>query len=306
MPEVVRAAPAKVNLALSVGPAEAPTLGGGSPNPRAGWHPIASWMVCLDLHDTVRISPRAAPTAPRITWEGGRPVEWPPEKDLAVRAHRALEARTGRALPCELTVEKRTPAGGGLGGGSSDAAATLLALREAFGLPFGEDDLSAVAATLGSDVPFFLDPAHRPALVFGFGESTRRLPYHPGRVTLVIPPFGCSTPDVYRAFDHLPPSGGPDLARVLRTAGGTPADWFNDLEPAAEAVEPGLAAIRRAAAQVAGSRAMVTGSGSTVVVAGDHASALSRAAKEHLWSAGPLAGCRVVPATFLEGPACGS
>ena len=174
MPEVVRSAPAKVNLALSVGDAE-PAERDGARNPRAGWHPIASWMVCVDLMDRVRVTPGSEGSTHRIAWAEDAPrptpIDWPVEKDLAVRAHRALERRVGRTLPCAVAVEKRIPVGGGLGGGSSDAAAALLALREAFDLPLSDAELAAVGAGLGSDVAFFVDAEHGPGVVTGFGEG---------------------------------------------------------------------------------------------------------------------------------------
>lgn len=306
MPEVVRTAPAKVNLALSVGDAE-PAMIDGAPNPRAGWHRLASWMVCLDLADAVRVTP--GPTSHRVLWAPDAPrpspIDWPIEKDLAVRAHRALERELGRELQCGLVVEKRIPVGGGLGGGSSDAAAALLALREAFGLPMTDAQLAAVGARLGSDVPFFVDAQGRPGVVMGFGERVERTPRTPGVLTLILPPFGCPTPAVYRAFDAW---DGPRAAvlrpeesrvRLLAAGGFDPALWFNDLEAPAEAVEPGLTVVRRAAAALAGARAMVTGSGSTVIVAGDHASVLRRAAEKDVWAGGPLAGCAVVRACLV-------
>ena len=104
-----------------------------------------------------------------------------------MRAHRALEVRLGRVLPCHLEVRKRIPVGGGLGGGSSDAAAALLALRQAFGLELSDAELAAVGATIGSDVAFFIDEAHRPGVVTGFGGEVERTPRVSGTLTLVIP-----------------------------------------------------------------------------------------------------------------------
>src|SRR6185295_18407432 len=122
-----------VNLALSVGP---PLPAG---DPRAGMHPIASWMHAIDLCDEVWIT-RLVTGASRldIAWADDAPrpspIDWPSEKDLAFRAHRLLEGDTGRALPAAIRIAKRIPVGGGLGGGSSDAAATLLALNDLFAL----------------------------------------------------------------------------------------------------------------------------------------------------------------------------
>jgi 4-diphosphocytidyl-2-C-methyl-D-erythritol kinase len=145
-------------------------------------------------------------------------------------------------LVCRVRLVKRIPVGGGLGGGSTDAAAVL---RWA-----GCGDLS-VAASLGADVPFCVRGGR--ARVTGTGEVLEPLPFVPRTFTLVTPPFGCSTPDVYRAWDSL---GGP-------AAGGP-----NDLEPAALAVEPRLVEWRDALGEASGRTPVLAGSGSTWFVEG--------------------------------------
>lgn len=272
MPEATRTAPAKVNLTLSVGAAEPPQTSDGSPNPRVGWHPLASWMVCLELADTVRVRP-AATTNVRISWDRGAPqpspIDWPVEKDLAARAHHALQRAVGRELPCEIDLVKQIPVGGGLGGGSSDAAATLLALREAFGLPIDNAELARIGASLGSDVPFFVRSHHGPALLHGYGERIEAAPPVVGRaLLLVLPAFGCPTPAVYRAFDHVSradPSPATGKVREIACAPFDPVRWFNDLEAAAESIEPRLAPLRERTSRILNRRVMMTGSGSTLI-----------------------------------------
>ncbi|MBI1190139.1 MAG: hypothetical protein GC200_05585 [Tepidisphaera sp.] len=201
-----RRAYAKINLMLSVGP---PLPPGAS---HAGYHPIASWFAPISLWDDVEVT-RGAPSV-SIEWASDAPrptpIDWPPEKDLAVRALRALEAHAGRTLDAKLVVRKRIPVGGGLGGGSSDAAAALLAVRNAFALDIDDAALGAIAARLGSDVSYFLDTerdgpeqAPRPAFVEGLGEHIERSPRRRGRLVLVVPEFGCATGPVYKAFDEL-------------------------------------------------------------------------------------------------------
>lgn len=201
-----RRAYAKINLMLSVGP---PLPPGAS---HAGYHPIASWFAPISLWDDVHVTPGSpsvsiewAADAPRPT-----PIDWPIEKDLAVRALRALEAHAGRPLDAGLVVRKRIPVGGGLGGGSSDAAAALLAAREAFELDIDDAALAGIAAKLGSDVSYFLDTDHddetlppRPAFVEGLGEHIERIEHIAGDLVLVVPEFGCATGPVYKAFDEL-------------------------------------------------------------------------------------------------------
>lgn len=263
---ITHVAYAKINLALSVGPAQ--PLGSA----RAGWHPIATWMHAIDLCDEIRVtSARAssfhaawADDAPRPT-----PIDWPPERDLAARAHCELEAAVGRSLPAEISLIKRIPVGAGLGGGSSDAAATLLALREAFSLPITTRDLAAIATSLGSDVSFFVDDQTppRPAIVRGFGEGIERVPRVAAAVVLIVPDFACETSAVYKEFDRNP-TNGVDHERVsaMASRGTLPSqlDFFNDLAEPAMRLHPDLRTIQSAAADVLGAPVHMTGSGSAL------------------------------------------
>jgi 4-diphosphocytidyl-2-C-methyl-D-erythritol kinase len=259
---------AKLNLALTVGP---PLPAG----PRAGHHPIASWMIPIGLADRVTLTPLppGSPARVRVVRDDGAPVDWPVETDLASRAHRALEQVSG-PLPVEILVEKSIPAGGGLGGGSSDGAAVLRGLVRLFGLPIDHDRLVSIAHDLGSDLPFFLDPARRepgvpprPALVTGLGEQIERLPARPigGPILLIAPPFACPTGEVYRAFDAAPRPFRPEaVERLARGQEFDPAALFNDLAPAARKVRPGLGMVRDALALGLGRPVHVSGSGSTL------------------------------------------
>jgi 4-diphosphocytidyl-2-C-methyl-D-erythritol kinase len=198
-----------------------------------GYHLIDAEMVSLDLADELTITDG---------WglevvEGHHLGYVDPDDNLVGRALRAV----GREAHVEL--RKRIPAGGGLGGGSSNAASVL---RWA-----GCDDL-AIAASLGADVPFCLRGGR--ARVTGIGEVLEPLPFAPRSVTLAMPPFGCSTPAVYAAWDEL---------------GGRHADGPNDLEPAALAVEPRLARFRDALGDATGQTPVLAGSGSTWFVAGE-------------------------------------
>jgi len=262
---------AKLNLALAVGP---PVPGG----PAAGMHPVASWMTAIDLADTVAVRRlnTGDPSRHTVRWHDGRPVDWATGDDLAVRAHRALETEKG-PLPAEIEVTKRIPAGGGLGGGSSDAAAFLRALNHLFDLDTPPDDLARLAAALGSDIPFFIDrlddphAAPRPAFVTGLGERIERLPpIDPAshEILLISPPFGCPTGAVYRAFDDDPPDTFREHAVDDLARSGTidPESLFNDLAAPAERVEPRLARLRRDLAKTLGLPVHVSGSGSTLFV----------------------------------------
>ena len=267
---------AKVNLALAVGPPLPPSAG-----THAGFHPICSWMHAIDLFDELTLTrlPNHEPSRHEIVWATDAPrpspIDWLIEKDLCVRAHRAVERLTGRDLPLHLALRKRTPVGGGLGGGSSDAAATIRALNTLFDLNLSPQAQLDIARSLGSDVAFFLAAPSPlapppPAIVSGLGERLEPLTPVPGCLLLILPPMGCPTGPVYRAFDAAP--AGPlnearvraIAARAAREARVPDADLFNDLAAPAFSVTPGLEPIRDAAARALPRPVHVTGSGSTL------------------------------------------
>jgi 4-diphosphocytidyl-2-C-methyl-D-erythritol kinase len=277
--EVVRRSGfAKVNLALAV----------GLPEGEKGYHPISSWMACVDLRDDLHLLALDPSRASRyaILWHEDAPkrsdVDWPITKDLAVRAQHALEERIGRRLTVQLRMEKRIPVGAGMGGGSSDAAAMLLALRDLYALDLDDEALREVAMTLGSDVAYFIDShdTPRPAIVEGFGERITRIDpsAEPRWLAMLFPNVACPTGEVYRAFDQLSDmdhSLAGDEVRALASSGAIDADaLFNDLATAACMVRPALGELRAAAARAAESPVHVTGSGSTLFVVSrdeDHA-----------------------------------
>jgi 4-diphosphocytidyl-2-C-methyl-D-erythritol kinase len=196
-----------------------------------GYHLIDAEMVTLDLVDTVTMTEGQG-----VTYTGPHGAVVPLGDDLVTRAL-ALVNRSAN-----VQVEKRIPAGAGLGGGSADAGAIL---RWA-----GFRDLAA-AAGLGADVPFCTVGGR--ARVTGIGESVEPLPFVERTFTLLTPPVHCPTPAVYRAWDEL---------------GGPTGDHGNDLEPAALHVRPELARWRDELAEASGSAPMLAGSGSTWFVEG--------------------------------------
>ena len=195
-----------------------------------GFHLLESEMVTLDLADELEIT-----DGDGLEVEGNDAVP-PGDDNLVVRALRAA----GRSA--HVRLRKRIPVGGGLGGGSADAAAVL---RWA-----GVTDLG-VAASLGADVPFCLVGGR--AWVTGIGEAVEPLPFVDREFTLLTPPFGVFTPAVYKAWDEL---------------GGPTGDGVNDLEPAALAVEPRLARWRDTLGDATGQTPVLAGSGSTWFVEG--------------------------------------
>lgn len=260
---------AKVNLALAVGPAEGPR----------GYHPIASLFACVEFGGEVLIErggEAEGASSFSTRWADDAPVksaiDWPVEKDLGFRALRALEARVGRGLGVRVRVIKWVPVGGGLGGGSSEAAAVLRGVNRACGLGLPREELAEIGATLGADVAFFAGGDGRgAAVVEGFGERVRAVEMVPLRVVLLCMPFGCATGPVYQAFDAGEVRGlrAERLAAVVEAAGrGDVRDalLFNDLAEAAMMVQPRLREVRDAIALRAGCAVHVTGSGSTLFV----------------------------------------
>ena len=199
-----------------------------------GFHLIDAEMVSLDFHDRLDVAPGDSLTV--VGPHGTETVG--PDEDNLVRRALALAGRAGA-----VTLHKQIPAGAGLGGGSSDAAAIL---RWA-----GFDDLEA-AASLGADIAFCVVGGR--ARVTGIGEIVDPLPYERRTLTLVTPPVFCSTPAVYRAWDEM---------------GGPAGDNGNDLEPAALVVAPELARWRDELADLTGRRPRLAGSGSTWFVEGE-------------------------------------
>ena len=196
-----------------------------------GFHLLDAEMVTIDLADTLTFS----------DGDGLEIVGADVPADATNLVARALLLAGRRA---HVRVDKRIPPGAGLGGGSADAAAVL---RWA-----GVDDLGR-AATLGADVPFCVRGGR--ARVTGVGEILEPLPFEERTFTLVLPPFGCSTIDVYRAWDRL---------------GGPSGPGANDLELAALDVEPRLAVWRDRLADATGQRPNLAGSGSTWFVVGEY------------------------------------
>ena len=184
------------------------------------------------------------------------------EENLVIRAARALVAQTGVIRGADIHLSKKIPIGGGLGGGSSNAAATLLGLSYLWNLTLSEADLKPIAASLGSDVPFFLVGGR--ARGTGRGEILEPLPDGPEEwLVLVFPPFPLSTAMVYGALaaPALTDSASGINLRGSDSGGGPDR---NDLEPAAESLRGELRRIRAALSDSGATTARLSGSGSTV------------------------------------------
>lgn len=178
---------AKVNLFLRILARE-----------HSGFHHIETAFLLLELADHIEV--RRSDRGVTLAVDG--PDLGPVEENLAVRAARAVLEATGAKFGVEIALTKRIPARAGLGGGSSDAAATLHAVNALAGNAVPRHELNHLAARLGSDVAFFAAgiPA---ALAWGRGERLLALTPPPAAPALIaIPPVGVSTPDAYRWWDQ--------------------------------------------------------------------------------------------------------
>lgn len=220
--------PAKINLTLEV-------LGRRDD----GYHDIVSVIQTIDLVDKITITP-----ADDITLECDRPELQSPE-NLVLKAARRLQDHTGCELGAHIKLEKKIPVAGGLGGGSSDAAATLRGLNQLWGLDLSVEELVPIAADIGSDVPFFLYGGT--AMVWGRGEIVRPLPPVDLGWMLVLAPaieVPHKTQSLYAALGRSNFTRGAltrKLEARIRGGGDAPAQFlFNAFDSIAFDAFPGL------------------------------------------------------------------
>lgn len=277
MNPVKRAAHAKINITLDVGPRR--------PD---GYHNICSVMQTIGLHDTLTVARAASPGVHLvITGEegGGVPSD---ETNLvhkaAVRLQKIAAARgilPGSESGLQIELHKRIPSQAGLGGGSSDAAAALLAISELFGLHLSSARLTEIGAALGADVPFFLTGGT--ALAEGLGEQVTPLPPLTPAWPLVVvkPNVGVSTALAYAALDAV----------LGRTAGGATERWLadrqtpaNDFEavilPAYPAVAAAFALLSQTAEVGESFKPLLCGSGAALFLRTASRDAAERAAAQ--------------------------
>jgi 4-diphosphocytidyl-2-C-methyl-D-erythritol kinase len=245
-------APAKVNLYLEVL--------GKRPD---GYHDIASVLAAVSLYDTLVFKEENSGAVALRCDHAGLSIG---PDNLVLRAARLLQARTGCLRGASIRLVKRIPMAAGLGGGSSDAAATLAGLNRLWQLGLADQELAALGAELGSDVPFFF--ATPAAWCSGRGEQVR--PLRPGRTLLLVllcPPRGLATAEVYRAVTvpNQPVSGAAmcqaleqgeveEIGRLLH----------NRLQPAAERLCPAVAEGHARLAALGPAGQLMSGSGSAL------------------------------------------
>ena len=300
---VIARAPGKVNISLAVG---------GLADD--GYHPLATVFLALDLFEDVEARPA-----------DGLHLEYAPgpiptadlavdETNLAMRAARLLAEATGHPAEAALRITKRVPIAGGMGGGSADAAAALVACDALWGTNLTREDLLALAAKLGSDVPFALVGG----AAVGTGRGDRLAPALAGGAFEWVLRFseeGMSTLATYRALDehraahceHLPPVGEPEIdPRVLQALRAGDAESLadalaNDLQAPALRLRPDLVDALELGESSGALAGIVSGSGPTLAfLAADAAAAdalaatLRDAGHDVVRARGPAPGARIV------------
>ena len=290
--------PAKVNLALNVGATDT-----------EGYHALGTLFQAVSLFDDLAARPAEAGVF-RVSFRGegasGLPVD---DTNLVVRAARLLAETCGTGnLGAEIRVHKRIPVAGGMAGGSADAAATLVACDRLWGTGLDAEQLHALAARLGADVPFLLHGGT--AVGTGRGEKLRPVPVR-GRFhwVLALSHHGLSTPAVFREFDRIseprPTDINPGLLAALADGdtSGVGSLLGNDLQQAAINLQPELADVLAMGCEAGAVGALVSGSGPTIVfLAGAPAAAdaisdrlvLSSRVRAVRRVHGPVSGARVV------------
>lgn len=233
-----------------------------------GYHDLQSLVVPLSLSDTVVVRPGGGDLRLSVRGSDALVAAVPPGPgNLVLEAARALARACGQGEGAEVEVEKRIPVAAGLGGGSADAAATLLALNELWGCRLSFPDLLGVAARVGSDVPALLPGG--PVLVHGRGEAIATTTVAPLWWVLVPAGFPVRAAHAYRWWDEDGGVTGPDPEPLLRAAAaGDVAEvgrlLFNDLEGPVFRRHPGLAETRDRLLEGGSCGAVMCGSGPTL------------------------------------------
>ncbi len=285
-------APAKVNLFLELLRKRAD-----------GYHDIVTCVVAIDLFDTLSFKEDRDGDLQLTCDDPALPVG--PE-NLVLRAAELLRRHTGAKRGARIHLGKRIPMQAGLGGGSSDAAATLFGLNRLWRLGLSAAELANLGATLGSDVPFFFSTpawatwATSAAWCSGRGEQVTPFPLvKPLHFVLVCPAVGLSTAEVYRGATVPKKPRAPDPLRRALVAGDVAAlgaALFNRLQPAAERLCPEVAAVRKMFEELRPAGQLMSGSGSSsfaLTRTRRDAQALARQVRQRLKSPGKVPGSRL-------------
>ena len=257
-------APAKLNLFLHVVGRRAD-----------GMHLIESLMVLIDWCDTLHVEPRDDGLVRRHDMSAALPAD-----DLCLRAARALQSASATTMGADITIDKRVPWGAGLGGGSSDAASTLLALNRLWRLDWPLERLLPIGLALGADVPFFL--AGTNAFASGIGDELVPVEAKPAWFAVVKPAAGLATGEVFARPEVAGRVAAARIAGFPEAVAGVDAEsgargnengktgprlaegfGTNDLQAAAESLCPDVRSAAAVLSRIFGNSRM-TGSGSAV------------------------------------------
>ncbi|MEK7477605.1 MAG: 4-(cytidine 5'-diphospho)-2-C-methyl-D-erythritol kinase [Candidatus Coatesbacteria bacterium] len=270
-------APAKINLFLRVGSRRAD-----------GYHSIETLFHAIGLYDDLTLKP-----AKTLSFRATGIPSPSSSGNLVHRAAQLLRQETGCIRGAMIRLHKRIPLGAGLGGGSSDAAATLIGLNRLWHLGLSRKRLLALAARLGSDVPFFLQGGT--AVGTGRGERLRPIPSRlRAWAVLLKPSFGVSTKDAYAALDRVKSRPRPSVSlgaieRAVHRGNLTALRVHNDFEAVVFRMHPSLARLKSSLLDAGATTAFMTGSGSTVVglfiPGGQARRAARKSAGRGIWSA---------------------
>jgi 4-diphosphocytidyl-2-C-methyl-D-erythritol kinase len=264
--------PCKVNLLLNIL--------GKRPD---GFHELETVMHPVNLCDTLRVA-RAATGVKLTCSDPSLPTDC---RNLVHRAATAFLSAAGIGDGVTIHLEKRIPMAAGLGGGSGNAATTMLALNELFGRPLPSETLHALAAALGSDVPFFLQ--NKPSLATGRGEMIQPLDefesLRGAAFLLIHPGFGIATAWAYQQLARFPaalngqPGRAARLVDLLRTSGprAASAEFYNSLEGPALEKFPVLAIYQEFLRRCGAAATLMSGSGSTTFALFEAIEAANRA-----------------------------
>ena len=255
MTRVLLRAFAKVNYALEVL--------GVRPD---GYHEISTVFQSISLYDEVEIE--HAKRGFELMVEPEDAETGPPEKNTVYKAHKLLAESAGGELPVRVRLRKRIPTGAGLGGGSSDAAATLVGLNEIFGLGLSETELKEVGLKIGADVPFCIGGGT--ALGRGVGEVLSTLPAPPPHYLVVAKPAaGAGTARIYRVYDERPGESKPSVAPVVEALragdlGALAKGLGNDLARVTKGLVPEVQRLEEELLRVGALGAVMSGTGTAV------------------------------------------
>ena len=244
-----------------------------------GFHELRTIYQTVSLHDTLNITATIGQLEilcndPRVPTD---------ETNLVFKAAALLRETAGISKGARIEIEKRIPVAGGLGGGSSNAAATLLALVKLWQVEIDDRTLFQIAARLGSDVPFFLIGGT--ALGVGRGEEVYAIEQAQcEHLLLVNPGFGVSTRDAYEKLSRLTRAGSPSnipfTLLAAKGVSGLPLVARNDLEENVLAAHPEIAEVKRRLLSLGARHAQMSGSGATVFGVFDNSQTIEHAESE--------------------------